>query len=62
MKLIFCMQVNVKVSGKLILTFWVCLARVIQSTHNSSVWLGVMQQKLDILNKGKSANFPVKEL
>ena len=29
-------------------TFWVCLARPSQSTHNSSVWLGVMQQKVAI--------------
>ena len=27
MKLIFCMQINIKVSYKLILTSWVCLAR-----------------------------------
>ena len=29
---------------KLILTFWVCFDRTCQSTHSSSVQLGVMQQ------------------
>ena len=37
---IFCLQINMKVSYKVILTFWVCLARPSQSTHNFSVWLG----------------------
>ena len=47
---------------KLIPAFWVCFARPSQSTHNSSIWLGVMQQKVAILNKEKSADFPVKLL
>ena len=32
----FSMQINMKVSYKLMLTFWVCLVRPIQSTHNIS--------------------------
>ena len=60
MKLIFCMQINVKVSYKLILTLWMSLVRPNQSTRNSFVWLDAMQQKVAILNKGKSANFLVK--
>ena len=31
-----------KISHKLVLIFWVCLARPSQSTHNLSNWLGVM--------------------
>ena len=60
MKLIFCMQINVKVSYKLILTLWMSLVRPNQSTRNSFVWLDAMQQKVAILNKGKSANFLIK--
>ena len=60
MKFIFCMQINVKVSYKLILTLWMSLVRPNQSTRNSFVWLDAMQQKVAILNKGKSANFLVK--
>ena len=44
-----------KVFNKLILTFWVGLVRPSQSTHNSSVWHGVIQQKVAILNNGKSS-------
>ena len=60
MKFIFCMQINVKVSYKLILTLWMSLVRPNQSTRNSFVWLDAMHQKVAILNKGKSANFLVK--
>ena len=60
MKFIFCMQINVKVSYKLILTLWMSLVRPNQSTRNSFVWLDAMQQKVAILNKGKSANFLIK--
>ena len=62
MKFIFCMQINVKVSYKLILTLWMSLVRPNQSTRNSFVWLDAMQQKVAILNKGKSANFLIKRV
>ena len=35
-----------KVSYKVMMAFWLCLARLGQSTHSSSVWLGVMQKKV----------------
>ena len=34
MKFIFGMQINIKVFYKLILSFWVCVARHAQSTQN----------------------------
>ena len=37
-------------SYKVMLTFWVHLARPSQSTFNFSVWLGITQQKVAILN------------
>ena len=37
MKFIFCMRINMKVSYKLILTFWVYLARPSLSIRNASV-------------------------
>ena len=49
-KFIFCMQVNMKNSCKVIPTFWVCFARPSQSSHNFSVWFMVMQQKVAISN------------
>ena len=52
------MRTNIKVSYKLILTFWLTSATPIQSTHNSSVGLGVMQQKVVILGLGRNADFP----
>ena len=42
LKFVFCIQTSMKVSYKLILTFWVCLARSSQSTHNLSNWLGLV--------------------
>ena len=43
------------------LTLWVYLTRPNQSTQKHPfVWLGVMQQKVAILNLGKSVNFQVK--
>ena len=42
-----------KVPYQWILTFWVYLARPSQNTHNSAVWLGIMQEKVAILNKEK---------
>ena len=42
LKFVFCIQTSMKVSYKLILTFWVCLARPSQSTHNLSNWLGLV--------------------
>ena len=40
------MQINMKVSFKFILLFWVSLARPSQCTHNSSIWIVIMQQKV----------------
>ena len=51
-----------KVFYKLILIFWVCLARPSKITQNLLVWLGVMQEKVAILNYGKIVNSPVKLL
>ena len=34
MKCIFCMQINIKVFYKLILSFWVCITGHVQSTQN----------------------------
>ena len=53
MKFIFCMQINMEVLYKLILTFWVCLIRPSQSAHNSSVCLGVIWQKSSHFELGK---------
>ena len=43
-KFIFRMYKKMEAYYKLILTFWVCFDRPCQSTHSSSVQLGVMQQ------------------
>ena len=34
MKFVFCIQINIKVLYKLILSFWVCATRHVQSTQN----------------------------
>ena len=46
-----------EVSYNLILIFQVCLARPSQSTHDTSVWLSLMQQYVAILNYGRSDDF-----
>ena len=35
LKLIFCLQINIKVFYKLILSLWVCVARHVQRTQNN---------------------------
>ena len=35
MKVIFCMQINIKVFYKFILSFWVCATRHVQITQNN---------------------------
>ena len=35
MKLIFCLQINMEVFSKLILSFWMCVSRYAQSTQNN---------------------------
>ena len=60
------MQIHMKVFYKLILTFQVCLARLTQSIHNSSIWLGIIQQKNSCFELEEKGLFPyqtrIKEL
>ena len=59
---IFGMQINIKVFYKLILPFWVCVARHAQSTKNKFVYLAISPEKhgdeVDFLSADKHESSP----
>ena len=62
MKFIVCMQMNMKVSYKLILIFWVCLARPSQSTYDFSHLAWRHAAKNSHFELGKKCLFPSQTL